>query len=50
MKKQFKTVFHKSILELNTVTVSGGKIGIQIEIDSKEIIVESGGLIADIIK
>lgn len=31
MKKQFVTVFHREVERLETVTVSGGKIGVQIE-------------------
>ena len=32
MKKQFKTVYHSSILSQNTVLVSAGKIGQQVEL------------------
>ena len=32
MKKPFKTVFHKSILELDTIIFSAGKIGYQVEV------------------
>lgn len=31
MKKQFPTVFHEDVSSLDTVLVSGGKIGLQIE-------------------
>ena len=33
MKKQYKTFFDKSALEIKTIIVSGGKIGFQIEIN-----------------
>ena len=32
MKKQFPTVFHESCLEQNTICVSAGKIGFQVEV------------------
>ena len=32
MKKQFPTVFHKSCLDQNTIYVSAGKIGFQVEV------------------
>lgn len=37
MKKQFKTYCDTSILEFNTVMISGGKIGLQIELPLKDI-------------
>lgn len=33
MKKQFKTVIHDSAKQLETMIVSGGKIGFQVELD-----------------
>ncbi|MBQ8783378.1 MAG: Cys-tRNA(Pro) deacylase [Clostridia bacterium] len=38
MKKLFKTVFHSDVLNLETVTVSAGKVGHQIEISPEKII------------
>ena len=32
MKKQFPTVFHRSVLDGETVCISGGKIGVQLEV------------------
>lgn len=37
MKKSFKTVFHDSASDLDTITFSAGKIGCQVEIDVKDI-------------
>ncbi len=38
MKKPFRTFFHSDVLLLDTVTVSAGKIGYQIEIEPKMLI------------
>ena len=38
MKKQFPTVFHKTALGYDTVCVSAGKIGAQVECDPKALI------------
>ncbi len=38
MKKPFKTFFHEDVLSLETVTVSAGKVGYQIEIEPKTLI------------
>ena len=38
MKKLFPTVFHEAVLELETVTVSAGKLGRQVEVDSKDLL------------
>jgi prolyl-tRNA editing enzyme YbaK/EbsC (Cys-tRNA(Pro) deacylase) len=48
MKKLFKTVFHSDVLLLETVTVSAGKVGRQIEIAPKFIIDAVNGITADI--
>ena len=37
MKKQFPTTMHPSALEWETIFVSGGKIGLQIEINPKDL-------------
>ncbi len=37
MKKQFKTVFHQSILDNETIIFSAGKIGRQVEISPEEL-------------
>ena len=37
MKKQYKTFFQKEALELNKIVFSGGKIGLQIEMNPNDI-------------
>lgn len=37
MKKLFPTVFHEAVLELETVTVSAGKLGRQVEVSPADI-------------
>ncbi len=49
MKKQFKTTYHADILSLDTVFVSAGKIGYQIELAPQELITLTRGQTADII-
>lgn len=49
MKKQFKTTYHADILALDTVFVSAGKIGYQIELAPQELITLTRGQTADII-
>lgn len=38
MKKQFPTVFHESCLEQDTICVSAGKIGFQVEVKPADLI------------
>jgi Cys-tRNA(Pro)/Cys-tRNA(Cys) deacylase len=49
MKKQFRTVYNSSIEVLETVLVSAGKIGYQIEIAPQDLIKMTRGQTADII-
>ena len=49
MKKQFPTVFHTTAAELETMMVSAGKIGFQVECRSEELIALVRGTVADII-
>ena len=49
MKKQYKTFIHESCLALETMIVSAGKIGYQIELSPQELIKLSRALTADII-
>ena len=49
MKKQFVTVFHESMLEQSQVMVSGGRIGLQIQLAPADLIVAVKGKTADII-
>ena len=49
MKKLFKTVFDASALEQETILVSAGKIGAQIECDPRDLAALVRGTFADII-
>ena len=49
MKKQYPTVIHSSCETLDTMTVSAGKIGFQVELDPKELLKLIRGTTADII-
>lgn len=48
MKKQYTTTYHSSILELETVFVSAGKIGWQVELSPADLIKITNGKTADI--
>ena len=48
MKKQFPTVFHTSVEDHETVCISGGKIGIQIELPVADLLTLTRGQVADI--
>ena len=50
MKKLFKTVFHSDIEQLSHVMVSGGKIGLQIQLAPSDLISTVSGITADIVK
>ncbi|HAY73456.1 MAG TPA: Cys-tRNA(Pro) deacylase, partial [Ruminococcaceae bacterium] len=49
MKKSFKTTFHEDILSLETVTLSAGRVGSQVELAPNDIINFVRGKTADII-
>ncbi len=49
MKKQFVTVFHRDVERLETVTVSGGKIGLQIEAAPGPLLALIGAATADLV-
>lgn len=49
MKKRFPTVFHQSCLEHETVCVSAGKVGFQVEVNPAELIALVGAFTADLI-
>ncbi len=49
MKKLFKTTFHEDISSLETVAVSAGKVGAQIEVAPDKLIKLVNGRVADII-
>ena len=48
MKKQFPTVFHESCLEQETICVSAGKIGYQVELKPEDLIAYVRGKTADV--
>lgn len=49
MKKRFPTVFHASCLEQETICVSAGKVGFQVEVKPNDLIALVGGTTADLI-
>lgn len=49
MKKQFKTVFHITADEIDSIIVSGGRIGLQMELKPADLINAVNGQTADII-
>ena len=48
MKKQFPTVFHETAEIIDTITVSAGKIGYQVELAPADLIALVGGKTADL--
>ncbi len=48
MKKRFVTVFHESALEWDTILVSAGKIGAQVEVSPKALAELVGGAFAQV--
>lgn len=49
MKKQYPTVFHESCVKQDTIMVSAGKIGFQVELSPDDLITLTRGTTADII-
>lgn len=49
MKKQYPVVLHESCEKLDTIIVSAGKIGFQVELDPRELIKLTRAAVADII-
>ena len=49
MKKQFPTVLHETALDFDTIDVSGGKIGVSVELSPKDLMTLVRGTAADII-
>lgn len=49
MKKQYPTVFHESCVKQDTIMVSAGKIGFQVELSPDDLIALTRGTTADII-
>lgn len=50
MKKQFRTVFHASCLDVPAILVSAGKIGLQMEVAPSDLIALIGAQTEDIVK
>lgn len=50
MKKEYKTTFHNTALDIDKIIVSAGKIGYQIELTPKDLISLSNAQTADIVK
>ncbi len=50
MKKNYKTFIDSSAENLETITVSGGKIGLQIELKLQDLLLVIQGITADIVK
>ena len=50
MKKQYKTTFHTTANDIDTIIVSAGKIGYQIELAPSDLIKLSNAHTADIVK
>lgn len=48
MKKRFPTVFHESCLERETICVSAGKVGFQVEVRPGDLIALVDGVTADV--
>lgn len=49
MKKQFPTVFHESCVDYDTVMVSAGKIGYQVEVNPKDLLALLNAKTADVV-
>lgn len=50
MKKQFPTFFHSTALDFDTIYVSAGQRGLQLEIDPRKLIEYVGAQVVDLIK
>ena len=48
MKKQYPTVFHETVEIIDTIMVSAGKIGAQVELEPQALMELVGGIAADI--
>jgi Cys-tRNA(Pro)/Cys-tRNA(Cys) deacylase len=48
MKKKFPTFFHTTITEFETVYVSAGVRGLQVEISPSDLVGYTGGTVADV--
>lgn len=50
MKKQYATVFHCSAMDFDTIYISAGKIGAQVEVAPGDLLGLTRGIVADIIE
>ena len=50
MKKQYRTAVHQSALNLSKMMVSGGKIGVQMELAPQDLISAINAVTADLVK
>lgn len=50
MKKLFRTVIHESAQSLETIIVSGGRLGLQLELSPEDLIKSCNGEYADVIR
>jgi Cys-tRNA(Pro)/Cys-tRNA(Cys) deacylase len=48
MKKRYRTVFHETAEIVDTLIVSGGRIGLQVECAPQELIALTGASLADL--
>lgn len=48
MKKQFPTVFHETVILFDTICVSAGKVGAQVEVNPNDLMELIGAEVADI--
>lgn len=48
MKSRFKTVFHSTVMDFDSVYISGGKLGYQVELNPKDLLDFLGADVADI--
>jgi Cys-tRNA(Pro)/Cys-tRNA(Cys) deacylase len=48
MKKKFKTIYDETIILFDTVLVSGGRIGTQVEVKPDDLLRLTDGITADI--
>lgn len=49
MKKQYPTVFHETVVIYESIYISGGKIGVQVELAPSALLALLGAAVADII-
>lgn len=50
MKSRFKTVFHSTVTEFDSIYISGGKLGYQVEVNPNDLLCFVGAETFDIVK